>query len=225
VSKRPGIHHVKAAAALAERLMGVSEKADVCAAGVGGGLHHGIACLDPVVVTVGAEDHLFLYGDRQDRGKAGAEGEITVTQHAVHIKMGKFRSEPFKVIVAITEMNDSPGVRMRANDVVQCTPTSMGVGNHKDFHICNTSSFRSYYVIDRRIMEYKVVTDMNEKDRDQLEAAARSNPAVAQALSKLSKEDMAKLRAVLADPEQTRRILSTPMAQQMLRRMSGEDKK
>lgn len=74
-------------------------------------------------------------------------------------------------------------------------------------------------------MEYKVVTDMKEQSRDQLEVAAQRSPAVARALSGLSEEDMAKLRAVLSDPEQTKRILATPMAQQMLRKLSGEDKK
>ena len=72
-------------------------------------------------------------------------------------------------------------------------------------------------------MEYKVVTDMKDDRNDRLDAAAQRSPAVAQALSKLSAEDKAKLRAVLADPEQTRRILSTPMAQQMLRKLSGSD--
>jgi len=74
-------------------------------------------------------------------------------------------------------------------------------------------------------MKQKVVTDMKNDRRDKLDAAAQSNPAIARALSGLSAQDMAKLRAVLADPEQTRRILATPEAQQMLRRMSGEGKK
>ncbi len=65
---------------------------------------------------------------------------------------------------------------------------------------------------------------MEEKRNDQLEQAARRNPAVAKALSGLSAEDMAKLRAVLADPEQTRRILATPAAQQMLQKLSGKNK-
>lgn len=73
-------------------------------------------------------------------------------------------------------------------------------------------------------MEYKVVSDMNEQERDQLEMAAQRSPAVAQALSKLSEQDMAKLRAVLSDPEQTRRIMATPVAQQLLRQMTGEKK-
>ena len=69
-----------------------------------------------------------------------------------------------------------------------------------------------------------MVSDMKENERDQLEIAAQRNPAVAQALSKLSEQDMAKLRSVLADPEQTRRILASPMAQQLLRRMTGDGK-
>ncbi len=66
---------------------------------------------------------------------------------------------------------------------------------------------------------------MKDDRQDRLSEAARSSPAVAQALSGLSPQDMEKLRAVLNDPEQTRKILATPMAQQMLLRLTGGEKK
>lgn len=64
---------------------------------------------------------------------------------------------------------------------------------------------------------------MNDNRRDPVSAAAQSNPELAKAISRLSAQDMAKLREVLSDPEKTRQVLSTPMAQQLLSRMSGKE--
>lgn len=71
-------------------------------------------------------------------------------------------------------------------------------------------------------MEYKVVTEMNSNSRDLLGEAVSRDPRVAKAVSGLSGEDMSKLREVLADPEKTRQILSSPMAQQLIRQLSGK---
>jgi len=62
---------------------------------------------------------------------------------------------------------------------------------------------------------------MNNSGRDPLARAAGSNPELAKAISRLSPQDMDKLREVLADPEKTRQILSTPAAQQLLGRIAG----
>ena len=66
---------------------------------------------------------------------------------------------------------------------------------------------------------------MNDNRRDPVSAAAQSNPELAKAISRLSAQDMARLREVLADPEKTRQVLSTPMAQQMLSRLGGAKEK
>lgn len=66
---------------------------------------------------------------------------------------------------------------------------------------------------------------MNDNSRDPVSAAAQSNPELARAISRLSAQDMAKLREVLSDPEKTRQALSTPMAQRLLSRMGGADGK
>lgn len=62
---------------------------------------------------------------------------------------------------------------------------------------------------------------MNNNSRDPVSEAASRDPAVAKALSQLSEQDMNRLRAVLADPEKTRQMLSSPLAQQLMRRLSG----
>ncbi len=74
-------------------------------------------------------------------------------------------------------------------------------------------------------MEYKVVTEMNSNSRDIVGEAAARDPRVAKAVSGLSQEDMTRLREVLSDPEKTRQILSTPMAQQLIKQLSGKDNK
>ncbi len=62
---------------------------------------------------------------------------------------------------------------------------------------------------------------MNDSSHDPLQAAM-GDPRVAKAAAALSAEDMTRLREVLADPEKTRQILSTPMARQLMRQLSGK---
>lgn len=66
---------------------------------------------------------------------------------------------------------------------------------------------------------------MNDNKRSPLDRAVQKNPALEKLLSQLSEQELAKLQAALADPEATRKVLATPAAQQMLRKLSGEDKK
>ncbi len=66
---------------------------------------------------------------------------------------------------------------------------------------------------------------MNDRNNhDPITSAAQKDPRVAKAMAQLSEQDAAWLREVLADPEKTKQILSTPLAQQMLRRLSGGGK-
>ena len=62
---------------------------------------------------------------------------------------------------------------------------------------------------------------MNQNSRDPIKDASAANPELAKAISGLSRQDVEKLREVLSDPEKTRQVLSTPMAQQMMSRLSG----
>jgi|GEM_PF-1680260 len=64
---------------------------------------------------------------------------------------------------------------------------------------------------------------MNSSDRDLLGEAASRSPEVAKAVAGLSQKDIAKLREILADPQKTEKILSTPMAQQLLRQLSAKN--
>jgi len=70
--------------------------------------------------------------------------------------------------------------------------------------------------------EVIVLNDRN--NHDPITSAAQKDPRVAKAMAQLSEQDAARLREVLADPEKTKQILSTPLAQQMLRRLSGGGK-
>ncbi len=66
---------------------------------------------------------------------------------------------------------------------------------------------------------------MKDNSPDPVSTAAKSSPELAKAISRLSAQDMEMLREVLSDPEKTRQALSTPMARQMLSRISGADGK
>lgn len=55
-----------------------------------------------------------------------------------------------------------------------------------------------------------------------LGSIAEKNPQLASLLSKLSDSDKQKLQQVLNDPEQTRRILATPQAQNLLRSLQTQ---
>lgn len=54
---------------------------------------------------------------------------------------------------------------------------------------------------------------------DQLQRAAQTNPKLADALKNLSSEDINKINAIINDKEATARILATPQAQEILKRL------
>lgn len=58
-------------------------------------------------------------------------------------------------------------------------------------------------------------------DRDGLERIMESNPQTARLLSRLSAEDIGRLRQVLSDPQKTKNLLSTPQAQRLLSSMKN----
>lgn len=54
---------------------------------------------------------------------------------------------------------------------------------------------------------------------DQLQRAAQNNPQLADALKNLSSEDINKINAIINDKEATARILATPQAQELLKKL------
>lgn len=56
-------------------------------------------------------------------------------------------------------------------------------------------------------------------EADRLNRAAAQNPALAQALERLTDEDMARISAVLHDRDAAGRILATPQAQALLHKL------
>lgn len=70
-------------------------------------------------------------------------------------------------------------------------------------------------------MKCEVIILTNNNSRDPISEAARRDPAVAKAVSQLSGQELARLREVLADPERTKQMLNSPLARQLMRRLSG----
>ena len=57
---------------------------------------------------------------------------------------------------------------------------------------------------------------------DQLKRAAALTPAVASAIKHLSDNDIARISAILNDKDATRRILATPQAQAILKKLKEQ---
>ena len=68
--------------------------------------------------------------------------------------------------------------------------------------------------LDRLLRETGTGSDASQKIRK----AAQENPAVAQALGKLTDSDIAEIRALLNDRQALRRLMSTPKAQALLKK-------
>lgn len=60
-------------------------------------------------------------------------------------------------------------------------------------------------------------SDTSEKIRQ----AARENPAVAKALNHLTESDMAGITAILNDKQALRRLMSTPKAQALMKKLKS----
>ncbi len=56
---------------------------------------------------------------------------------------------------------------------------------------------------------------------EKIRRAARENPAVAQALSRLTESDIAGISAILNDKQALKHIMSTPKAQALLKKFKG----
>ncbi len=61
----------------------------------------------------------------------------------------------------------------------------------------------------------------NNDAAGQLQRAAQGNDTIARALGSLTDSDIAKITAVLGDKEATARIMSTPKAQELLKKLKG----
>lgn len=63
---------------------------------------------------------------------------------------------------------------------------------------------------------------MNEKlpENGGIPKAAADFPGLADAMARLSPEDMASLKAALSDPAAARRILATPQAQRLIEQLT-----
>lgn len=57
---------------------------------------------------------------------------------------------------------------------------------------------------------------------DQLKKAANANPKLAAALKNLSQEDIAKINSIINDKEASARILATPQAQEILKKLKKQ---
>lgn len=55
---------------------------------------------------------------------------------------------------------------------------------------------------------------------NELQKAAQSNPKLADALKNLTNEDISKINNILNDKDATARILATPQAQEILRKLN-----
>ena len=56
----------------------------------------------------------------------------------------------------------------------------------------------------------------DERTKRKLENAMRANPAIEAMLAKLSPNDAERLARVISDPDETRRLLSTPQAKKLM---------
>ncbi len=57
---------------------------------------------------------------------------------------------------------------------------------------------------------------------EKLKQAAGRNPAVASAIKNLSDNDIARINAILSDPEATKKILATTQAQMLLHQLKKQ---
>lgn len=57
---------------------------------------------------------------------------------------------------------------------------------------------------------------------DQLKKAAGTNPKLAAALEKLSQDDIDKINSIINDKEASARILATPQAQEILKKLKKQ---
>ncbi len=71
--------------------------------------------------------------------------------------------------------------------------------------------------LDILLRETGAGNDASEKIRK----AAQENPAVAQALGRLTESDIAGISAILNDKQALKQIMSTPKAQALLKKLKG----
>ncbi len=71
--------------------------------------------------------------------------------------------------------------------------------------------------LEKLLRETGAESDASEKIRK----AAQRNPAVAQALGRLTDRDIAGISAILSDREALSRLMSEPKAQALLRKLKG----
>ena len=71
--------------------------------------------------------------------------------------------------------------------------------------------------LEKLLRETGAAGDASEK----IKTAARNNPALAQALSKLTDSDIAEISALLNDREALSRLMSVPKAQALLKKLKG----
>jgi hypothetical protein len=64
-------------------------------------------------------------------------------------------------------------------------------------------------------------TDSGGDASEKIRMAAESNPAVAQALGRLTESDIARISAILSDKKAIERIMSTPKAQALLKKFKS----
>lgn len=57
---------------------------------------------------------------------------------------------------------------------------------------------------------------------DQLKKAANANPQFANALKKLSQEDINKINSIINDKEASAKILATPQAQEIIKKLKKQ---